>query len=59
MVKNISLLYQKSLEWKLNSFTRSYILIYGGKKDFLSSSTIIINEDMNVIVRLQIWTIAI
>jgi hypothetical protein len=59
MVKNISLLYQKSLEWKLNSFTHSYILIYGGKKDFLSSSTIIINEDMNVIVRLQIWTIAI
>jgi hypothetical protein len=28
-------------------------------KDFLSSSTIIINEDMNVIVRFQIWTISI
>jgi len=30
------------------------MLIYGGQKDFLSSSTIIINDGVNVIVPLQI-----
>lgn len=35
------------------------MLIYRGQKYFLSSLTIIINDDMNVIVPLQIWMIVI
>lgn len=55
----ITFLTEKFKKKKFNSFTRSYMLIYRGQKYFLSSLTIIINDDMNVIVPLQIWMIVI